>query len=161
MDTVPFNRELSKLVTAAVVSREFCNLLLSSPAAALIAGYYGESFYMTPEEQEVVISIRASSLTDFAIQLTGNRRNGQSRTFIAKTQGPKEHTMKLCPHCQSYLDRYGGKYRCSRCHIWLEESDYAETESERLAIAEATSIDEAREMQSDSSIENCSSAPIP
>jgi hypothetical protein len=77
MDTVPFNGEMSRLVTAAVVNKKFCDLLLTSPAAALAAGYNGESFYLTPQEQEVVISIRASSLTDFAIQLTGN---GHKRT---------------------------------------------------------------------------------
>lgn len=78
MDTVPFNGELSRLVTAAVVNKKFCDLLLTSPAAALAAGYNGESFHLRPEEQEVVISIRASSLTDFAIQLTGNGHKGTS-----------------------------------------------------------------------------------
>jgi hypothetical protein len=48
MDTVPFNGEMSRLVTAAVVNKKFCDLLLTSPAAALAAGYNGESFYLTP-----------------------------------------------------------------------------------------------------------------
>ena len=72
------NGELSRLVTAAVVNRGFCDLLLTSPAAALAAGYSGESFHLAPEEWELVVSIRASSLTDFAIQLTENGHNGTS-----------------------------------------------------------------------------------
>ena len=75
---VSFNGELSRLVTAAVVNQEFCNLLLTSPTVALSAGYHGESFHLTLEERELVISIRASSLTDFATQLTGNGHNQPS-----------------------------------------------------------------------------------
>lgn len=78
-DLVPYNGELSRLITAAVVNQKFCNLLLASPAIALAAGYNGESFRLTPGEQELVVSIRASSLTDFAIQVTGNGRNYDSR----------------------------------------------------------------------------------
>ena len=71
----PFNGELSRLVTAAVVNQKFCNLLLASPTVALSAGYNGESFHLTSEEQNLVISIRASSLTDFATQLARNGHN--------------------------------------------------------------------------------------
>jgi dihydrodipicolinate synthase/N-acetylneuraminate lyase len=45
---------------------------------ALAAGYNGESFHLTLEERELVVSIRASSLTDFATQLTGNGHNRPS-----------------------------------------------------------------------------------
>ena len=75
---VSFNGELSRLVTAAVVNQEFCNLLLTSPTVALSAGYHGESFHLTVEERELVTSIRASSLTDFATQLTRNGYNQPS-----------------------------------------------------------------------------------
>jgi len=67
----PNGRELSRLVSAAVVSREFCDLLLGDPATALRIGYNGSgSFQLTPEDQELVLSIRATSLADFAAQLT-------------------------------------------------------------------------------------------
>ncbi len=56
---------------AALISREFCDLLLTNPAAALASGCNGESFSLSPGEQELVLSIRASSLADFAQQLTG------------------------------------------------------------------------------------------
>jgi hypothetical protein len=68
--------ELSRLISAAVVSSEFCDLLLTDPASALAAGYDGQSFCLEAEDQELVLSIRATSLTDFALQLT-NGRNGR------------------------------------------------------------------------------------
>lgn len=77
-------KELSRLISAAVVSREFCNLLLADPAVALVTGYNGEAFHLATEEQELITSIRATSLADFAKQLTTSRngyshsQNGQS-----------------------------------------------------------------------------------
>jgi hypothetical protein len=71
-DTPPNGKELSRLITAAVVNRSFCNLLLANPATALAAGYNGEPFHLATEEQEFVLSIRATSLIDFAKQLTQN-----------------------------------------------------------------------------------------
>jgi hypothetical protein len=63
-------KELSRLISAAVVNREFCNLLLADPAVALATGYNGEAFHLATEEQELITSIRATSLADFAQQLT-------------------------------------------------------------------------------------------
>jgi len=63
---------LSRLLTAAVVNREFCNLLLANPAMAVETGYNGEPFDLALEEQELIYSIRATSLTDFAEQITSN-----------------------------------------------------------------------------------------
>jgi len=63
---------LSRLLTAAVVNREFCSLLLANPAMAVAIGYNGEPFELAAEEQELIISINATSLTDFAKQLTKN-----------------------------------------------------------------------------------------
>ena len=63
--------EISRLLTAAVVNRGFCKLLLTNPASALARGYNGESFRLRSEEQDLVLSIQAKSLADFASQLTG------------------------------------------------------------------------------------------
>jgi hypothetical protein len=65
--------EISRLISAAVVSQEFCNLLLVNPALAMAKGYRGESFRLAAEDQELVLSIRATSLSDFALQLTQSR----------------------------------------------------------------------------------------
>ena len=87
-------KELSRLITAAVVNQEFCSLLLANPAVAVATGYNGEPFDLAMEEQELILSIRATSLADFAKQLTRNgngnhngngyhqslSRNGHSRS---------------------------------------------------------------------------------
>ena len=61
---------LSKLLEAAVVNRQFCQLLLKHPETALRQGYLGNSFDLTMEEQALIISIQANSLPDLARQVT-------------------------------------------------------------------------------------------
>lgn len=61
---------VSKLFEAAVVNRQFCQLLLSQPEAALQQGYLGNSFDLTLEEQALIVSIQANSLPDLAQQVT-------------------------------------------------------------------------------------------
>jgi hypothetical protein len=63
-------RELSRLLSAAVVNQRFCRLLLSNPATALATGYNGESFRLAKEEKDLVLSIQAKTLEDFARQIT-------------------------------------------------------------------------------------------
>ena len=62
------------MINAAVISKEFCSLLLNNPAHAMASGYHGESFSLTPYEEKLVLSIRATSLNEFAVQLM--RRTG-------------------------------------------------------------------------------------
>jgi hypothetical protein len=66
------DRELNRLLTAAVVNRKFCDLLLTNPASALARGYQGEAFRLDTEEQKFILSIRANTLADFAQQLAQN-----------------------------------------------------------------------------------------
>lgn len=61
---------LSNLFEAAVVNRQFCQLLLSQPETALRQGYLGNTFDLTLEEQALIISIQAHSLPDLAQQVT-------------------------------------------------------------------------------------------
>jgi len=61
--------ELSRLLAAAVINQEFCHSLLEDPEAALKAGFQGESFCLTKEEYDLVLSIRADSLAHLASQL--------------------------------------------------------------------------------------------
>jgi hypothetical protein len=72
------NGELSRLLTAAVVNQEFCKLLLTNPATALKTGYNDESFRLAAEEESIVLSIRAASLTEFALQLAAIIDRGNS-----------------------------------------------------------------------------------
>jgi hypothetical protein len=85
-------KELSRLITAAVVNRQFCNLLLANPAMALATGYNGEAFHLASEEQELVASIRATSLADFAKQLTTNGNgNGLTHSLNGNGHGHNGH----------------------------------------------------------------------
>jgi hypothetical protein len=60
---------LSRIFAAAVVNRQFCQMLLQDPYAALQRGYLGETFVLSEEEMDAIVSIRADSLSDFARQL--------------------------------------------------------------------------------------------
>jgi hypothetical protein len=60
---------LCKLLSAAVVDKRFCNLLLNDPEKAVTDGYMGEAFNICPEELDLVVSIRAANLTDLATQI--------------------------------------------------------------------------------------------
>ncbi|GAB4547509.1 MAG: hypothetical protein Kow0063_42210 [Anaerolineae bacterium] len=81
-------KELSRLLTAAVINRDFCNLLLANPAMALATGYNGEPFDLATDEQELVFSIRATTLADFARQLTRNGNgNGNGNGYTPRFNG--------------------------------------------------------------------------
>ena len=80
---------LNRLVAAAVVNQNFCRLLLSKPAQALARGYQGEEFELDHDEADLVLSIRANDLTDFARQLvnlhecqTRKKRCGGSGNWV-------------------------------------------------------------------------------
>jgi hypothetical protein len=62
-------QEVSRLLTAAVISNQFRQMLLANPSKAITSGYGGESFNLPREQQKRVSSIRANSLSDFASQL--------------------------------------------------------------------------------------------
>jgi hypothetical protein len=61
--------EVSRLLTAAVISQSFRSMLLNDPAKAIAGGYSGERFQMDSAEKRQVTSIHASSLAEFATQL--------------------------------------------------------------------------------------------
>jgi hypothetical protein len=63
------SREINRMLTAAVVSRKFCQLLLADPLLAMRSGYNGESFQLAADEIDLLLSIRATTLPDFAAQL--------------------------------------------------------------------------------------------
>ena len=71
----PNGREMSRLLTAAVVDTRFQNLLLTDPEKALSAGYRGEIFQLATEERSLLLSIHAKTLSDFANQVI-ERQNG-------------------------------------------------------------------------------------
>ena len=57
------------MFAAAVVNRQFCDMLLQDPHTALQNGYLGETFLLNKEERDLIVSIRAHSLADLATQV--------------------------------------------------------------------------------------------
>jgi hypothetical protein len=64
------NQELSRILSAAVVNSHFRSKLLNDPISAIDNGYSGESFSLGAKEQKRLGAIHASSLADFAAQLS-------------------------------------------------------------------------------------------
>ena len=65
----PSYDDVNRLLAAAVVSHQFCSILLNDPVRAIQDGYAGEHFTLSADEYEMIIAIRSSSLSDFAEQL--------------------------------------------------------------------------------------------
>jgi hypothetical protein len=63
------------LIAVAVSNRHFRQLLLTDPGKALATGYRGETFALSEEERSWVLAVRASSLQEFAQQLTLQQSN--------------------------------------------------------------------------------------
>lgn len=64
------HQEYSRILTAAVINMQFRQLLLSNPGKAIESGYGGETFSLAREEKKRVASIRATTLAEFASQLS-------------------------------------------------------------------------------------------
>jgi hypothetical protein len=60
---------ISRVFAAAVVNRQFCDMLLQDPSIALQKGYLGETFPLSKEEKDLIVSIQANSLSDLAKQI--------------------------------------------------------------------------------------------
>lgn len=73
-----FESKLNRLIAAAVISRDFRQMLLVNPAKG-VQGYGNEAFNFTPTERELIEKIRATTLEDFANQVY---------QLIGKTQDP-------------------------------------------------------------------------
>lgn len=87
-DTDDDHLEVNRLLAAAVINKQFCNLLLENPELALAEGFQGETFPLTPEERALVLSIRAGTLVELARQV--------ARTFGEPFRtDPQPHTAFL------------------------------------------------------------------
>ena len=62
--------EYSRILSAAVINRQFRQMLLNDPVQAVSKGYSGEKFTINTEEKNRLASIQANSLADFAAQLS-------------------------------------------------------------------------------------------
>lgn len=80
--------EFSRLISAAVVSEEFCALLLRNPARAIEEGYGSETFEFAPDEQARIVSVRASSLPEFVLHVMD--LDGESISDLPNISVPQE-----------------------------------------------------------------------
>ncbi len=48
--------------------------------------------------------------------------------------------MELCPYCKERVSLHVGKYRCSRCHIWLKREECLEEVKHNFIAAECDAI---------------------
>jgi hypothetical protein len=64
------NQEISRILSAAVINSHFRSKLLNDPATTIAGGYSGESFSLGFDEQKKLGAIHASSLANFAAQLS-------------------------------------------------------------------------------------------
>lgn len=56
-------------MVAAVVNLKFRHLLLTDAAQAITLGYQGETFHFSPSERQLLLSIKARTLEEFALKL--------------------------------------------------------------------------------------------
>ena len=62
--------EYSRILSAAVINSHFRHMLLNDPVKAISNGYSGEQFNINNEEKVRLSVIQATSLADFAAQLS-------------------------------------------------------------------------------------------
>jgi hypothetical protein len=58
--------ELNRLLSAAIVSTGFRNMLITNPETAIDKGYQGEKFNLSPDEYRWLVSVQATDLASFA-----------------------------------------------------------------------------------------------
>ena len=68
--TLSGKKEYSRILSAAVINSRFRQMLLKDPVKAISNGYSGEQFDINSEEKVRLSVIRATSLADFAAQLS-------------------------------------------------------------------------------------------
>ena len=89
--TTGIHPEITRLIAAAVVNKDFCQILLNDPNQALENGYQGEKFLLRKVERDLLLSVRASSLSELAGQLISTLETGtyqhlqSSQTDIRRT----------------------------------------------------------------------------
>ncbi len=69
LDDTMRNDELNRVLCAAVVSKSFRNVLLTSPEVALSSGYQGEKFNLSDADRSWLFSIQPANLVDLAANM--------------------------------------------------------------------------------------------
>ena len=64
------HKALNQLLCAALVNQDFCQTLLNNAAEAISTGYLGNKFNLTLAEKDLLLTIHARTLEDFAGQVS-------------------------------------------------------------------------------------------
>ncbi len=83
------NDELNRLLSAAVVSKNFRNMLLTSPEIALANGYQGEAFNLSDADRSWLFSLKPTSLSDLAANMVTHQ---QKLSQEIQVKVPLQHT---------------------------------------------------------------------
>ncbi len=85
MDVSQDLRDIRRLLTAAAISRDFCNSLLSDPGKTVHQGFGGERFFLSEPTLNALTSVQAVTLPEFIHRLDEKLSNGLLRgeTFKA------------------------------------------------------------------------------
>lgn len=78
------NDELNRLLSAAVVSKSFRNMLLANPEIAVASGYQGETFNLSPEDQSWLYSIRPANLVDLAANMVAYQQESKVKLPVER-----------------------------------------------------------------------------
>jgi hypothetical protein len=87
--------ELNRLLSAAVVSKNFCKILLSNPEIALTTGYQGESFKLSDADRNWLFSIRPANLVDLAANMVTYQQELDQEYPVTVPLDPVRHYVKV------------------------------------------------------------------
>ena len=89
------NDELNRLLCAAVVSKSFRNMLLTSPEVALASGYQGEKFNLTDADRSWLFTIKPTSLVDLAANLVNHQQELIQEYPVNVPLQPEPHYVRV------------------------------------------------------------------
>jgi hypothetical protein len=89
------NDELNRLLSAAVVSKSFRNMLLANPEIAVASGYQGESFNLSAEDRSWLFSIRPTDLIDLAANMVAYQQNSRQDSMVKLPVEPVPHFVRV------------------------------------------------------------------
>ena len=87
--------ELNRLLSAAVVSKSFRNMLLNSPEVALASGYQGEAFNLSDVDRDWLFSVKATSLVDLAANMVIHQQTLSQERPVKVPLQPEHHYVRV------------------------------------------------------------------
>jgi len=89
------NDELNRLLSAAVVSKSFRNMLLTSPEVALASGYQGEKFNLSDADRSWLFSVKATNLVDLAANMVIHQQKLSQECPVKVPLTPAPHYVRV------------------------------------------------------------------